>query len=344
MFKIIALRLDGIYFNYGEAVKPEITHIQTALQLRPKSSAENIGTAEIAEPKLANPTKQNTDLAQINGISANYLVSRRGQVFDNNKDGEAETKTLKDTLPKFSGFPRTKAIAIAKAQALSGPEPQTVLFGGENIGVAKIAQTYLCFGGHWTTADDLEGDHAYPIAEIKTRFAHYFARLSQKERVNGSFNDGLTNQFKGGSLDDEFINQYGKPNQLSWQAYFYDARNIIGLCSGCNGNKLDRPYRWLLNNKFYGEGFIKAAFPLRDDTIIPRAKNGQGLADAMAYYFLARVNGLAFIGRIDAVLGQITNITSMPLEVLKDFYKNPQFAQAANKLLLQLQAAKPAEK
>ncbi|MFC1754692.1 hypothetical protein ACFL96_15060 [Thermoproteota archaeon] len=162
----------------------------------------------------------------------------------------------------------TKLIAMSKAAYLRGTAVKDI---------TDDSYYGLCFGGHWVHVNMLTGDHAYDADYVEGRIYEHVGDVSNQ----GLFPEDFSYPIPARQTR-------RAPSELMLLYYLLDARNIVGLCGECNGKKKGDYLKWLLVNNCYGAEFINQHFPLNYSTIIPRTRDGQGLADAMIYHFLFR--------------------------------------------------------
>ncbi len=134
-----------------------------------------------------------------------------------------------------------------------------------------------CLSGHWVRLSTIEGDHAYPGSLISARFFYLFGPAYKKVHPDA---DPVAD------LPDVLKTSKGKPSKALLMMHYLDPANIVGMCETCNGSKNDNFLSWLVNNKYFGTGFVNTHFPLNYSTIVPRTKSGQGLGDVMLLHFV----------------------------------------------------------
>ena len=174
----------------------------------------------------------------------------------------------------------------------------------------------LCFAGHWVKKDDLTGEHVFPSSKIW-------------ERLHSS---------GAGSFPSHFKTDDGKLNRIAWEAHLFDARNLIGFCKQCNGEKGTKHLTtWLKSNPYYGKEFLDSIMPLTTH-IVPRTKDGEGLADAMISHFFKKKDSLTLLAdaplleNSSLVLKELKAVNQLSLADIKRLLKEGDNAEVAEEL------------
>lgn len=304
MFKIIATFYTGKADVLREQIsKKDQPAVSTTISESEKISSKVSKAAQALLPKavqdvLASKDAQievkkgnqlgtivpNADLEIVDGSHYPYLVEIAKAVSDG-KDAKPLSKRTQTPASEIATSKHTDELTKLKINLFGkdvqmSPMKLIALLKATHLDqLRKIGQdsAVICGSGHWVRVADLEGDHAFPDSILVARFFYVFGK-DYDVKAHGEPLDLVPAVFKAQSGDTVAA------SKALLMAHYLDAKNLMPLCSNCNGNKNANYLSWFVNHPKYGLGFVTAHFPLNYDSIVPRTKDGQGLGDAAMMY------------------------------------------------------------
>lgn len=261
----------------------------------------------------------NADLAMIASIHPHYFLTWKGTKKFKEPLEEKFQNLMHDvrSLPNNHDLGKDKPISLLTAIVCA----KALFLQSETKyhAAAKMRNNHkliLCFGrGHWVKKDDIRGDHAFPSSKIWERL----------------------HQVAVAKFPDHFKTDEDKLNRIAWEAHYFDAKNLIGLCDICNKTKGTQLITWLKINPYYGMDFINLISPLTAD-IVPRTRDGVGLGDAMISHFFKKKNSLTLLAdaplleNSSLVLKELKSVNQLSLADIKRLMEDEENAAIAKKL------------
>lgn len=157
------------------------------------------------------------------------------------------------------------------------------------VSILEKGAEFLCFAcGTYVPDIALQGDHFQSQAHFIARMKAYWKKLNSDPRfmAEQSYNPLF---FKMFSLVKERLNM----TQFFLKGFVHSQDNLWPLCDRCNGlfAKNDtNPLTFLLQQKLYGEEFIKTLPPLQTHSILIRAGDKQeAVAQFAIRWFIGKV-------------------------------------------------------